>query len=81
MKASIDSGKNVIRFKEILLELHRGAEPSALFEQFHEVISNASNEEYEEIKHQMIVEGVPQNQALKWQERHTNKKGEIADAN
>ena len=81
MKAPLESQNNVIRFKDILLELHRGATPSTLFEQFHEIISSASMEEYEEIKKQMIAEGVPRNQAVKWQKRHELNKGEIADAN
>lgn len=58
--------KNIIRFKEILLELHRGAEPAALFDQFHEIINSANQQEADEIQRQLIIEGVPTQQVKKW---------------
>ena len=67
-KTTISSG-NVTRFKEILLELHRGAAPSTMFEQFHDVITSATAEEYEEITQQMIREGISGKQAKKWRKR------------
>ncbi|MBN2715740.1 MAG: DUF438 domain-containing protein [Deltaproteobacteria bacterium] len=66
MNKTTESENNVIRFKEILLALHRGAEPASVFDQFHEVITSASEEEYEQIKKEMIVEGVPGKRAKKW---------------
>ena len=61
---------NVIRFKEILLELHRGARPTSLYDQFHDIIASASQKEGEEIKNQMIIEGVPKRHAKKWSRTH-----------
>ena len=66
MNKAIESASNVSRFKEILLALHRGARPASVFEQFHEIISSASDEEYEEINREMIAEGISRKQAKKW---------------
>ncbi|MBN2530271.1 MAG: DUF438 domain-containing protein [Deltaproteobacteria bacterium] len=66
MNKVIENRSNVTRFKEILLELHRGKEPSSLFDQFHDVISSADATECEEIKQQMVIEGVPRKRAKKW---------------
>lgn len=62
----IENRDNVSRFKEILLELHRGAKPFALFDEFHDIIANADFSECEEIRKQLVIEGVPKKRAIKW---------------
>jgi DUF438 domain-containing protein len=65
---------NVIRFKEVLLALHRGARPKSLFDQFHDIIVNATPDESEEIKKQMLIEGVPKGRAKRWSRTHLAKR-------
>ena len=65
---------NITRFKDILLELHRGADPSALYDRFHDVIAHASAEECEEIKQQMLIEGVPRRRTRKWSRHHLKRR-------
>jgi DUF438 domain-containing protein len=64
---------NIIRFKDILLELHRGADPSTLYDRFHEVITHATADECEEIKQQMLIEGVPRKRTRKWSKHHLKR--------
>jgi DUF438 domain-containing protein len=65
---------NVVRFKEILLALHRGERPKSLFDQFHDIIASATPEESDEIKKQMLIEGVPKRRANRWSRIHLAKR-------
>lgn len=70
MNTITEKKDNVVRFKEILLALHRGARPMSLFDQFHDIIANATPEESAEIKKQMLIEGVPKRRAARWSRVH-----------
>ncbi|MBN2340962.1 MAG: DUF438 domain-containing protein [Deltaproteobacteria bacterium] len=70
MNELIKRENNVSRFKEILLELHRGVAPDKLYDRFHDVISAANVEECKEIQKQLIIEGVPKRRAKNWGKTH-----------